>query len=44
MDKNVFELFQFGQTNKKLIVYFGLYECSLNFYRRDDQINTVYEK
>ena len=52
MDKNVFRrcyLRQFvscfnSDKVKKLILYFGLCECSLHFYRRDDKIKAVYEK
>ena len=32
------------ETVKKLVVYFGLYESSLHFSRRDDQKNTAYWK
>ena len=33
----------FGQS-KKSRVYFGLYEFSSDFQKKDDQMNTVYEK
>ena len=29
---------------KKLAVYFGLYESSLNFCRRENKVNTVHVK
>ena len=29
---------------KKIAVYFGLYESSLHFWKREDQMNTVYVK
>ena len=35
--------FLFRQS-KKLVVYFGMYESSLIFQRREDQINTVCKK
>ena len=31
----------FSGRVKKLVVYFGLYESSLDFLRREDEINTV---
>ena len=36
-------VFQFGQSKKAHDTRWSV-ECSLHFYRRDDQINTVYEK
>ena len=32
------------QTVKKLVVYFGLCESSLHFYRTENQIDSVYAK
>ena len=32
------------QTVKKLVVYFGLSESSLHFYRTENQIDSVYAK
>ena len=37
------ELFPFRESKKNL-VFFGLYEPSLDFHRREDQINTVRQK
>ena len=34
----------FPERVKKLVIYFGLCESSLDFQRREDQINIVYEK
>ena len=34
----------FRTEHKKLRVYLGLYNSSLNFQRREDQINTTHEK
>ena len=34
----------FWDTVEKLLMYFGLYESSLHFYRSDNQTNTVCKK
>ena len=34
--------FFFSGRVKKLVVYFGVYESSLDFQRREDQLNTAY--
>ena len=39
----VCEIFFSGRV-EKFVVYFGLYESSVHFWRREDQIDTVYEK
>ena len=33
----------FSERVKKSVLYFGLYQPSLDFQRREDQINIVYE-
>ena len=40
----VCESFLLRKSKKKLVVDFGLYETSLDFRRREEQINTTYEK